>query len=589
MLTPQFELQQFPDHILVTVMAPYIKSNDVEIYIENNEFKFYVKPYFLRLYFPCDVIEDGRESAEYDISTGRFKIEVPKKIAGEHFPDLDMLTTLLAKKKKHTIKPIEVINDVNGVDSGDNKDILDEDNDDDNNDGDCDGIDIDEEGLCWEVEQELFKPDDNILSGYKYGFANKTNGVFPRLQSDLHEMIDAPDPDNTSPQARRELRLKEEVEKFDQDHYVADLMDDDYVQEFLAFKAQWDVEYERILLAQKTSYPETADFINSKANPSFFTEEEEGFEFTSEEKNTLLQLPNKDYLLNKEEEHAVFLSLVDVIFAYAYNHRTTEGDNTSESAWTICKVSGTLSWMDSFKNIPDVLTSCTRRCLCYPLYRHWLLVEKVSNDVKRIFLLGRRWILRCLLDVRAILQKDESKYILSDLYITDLCIWIQKVKTKKIISLANKLQCSNVEKREVGFNLVHIEEKVLAIAEKGCAAAVESSEDDGSSTSSGSGSGSDLSSEEEESSTESSGSSESSELDSDDDDDNGIANNKDNSCSNGVVTAARSSKPTIEVLQQSGDESTVPDDVEVIRTGLEELMAVQTFVDGTIEEDDAES
>ena len=33
-------------------------------------------------------------------------------------------------------------------------------------------------------------------------------------------------------------------------------------------------------------------------------------------------------LLDKEEEIPLYLGLVDIIYAYAYNHRTTEGENT---------------------------------------------------------------------------------------------------------------------------------------------------------------------------------------------------------------------------------------------------------------------
>ena len=83
--------------------------------------------------------------------------------------------------------------------------------------------------LDWEVEQELYKPPD-ILQGYKYGFANKLNGVFTRFQGELYDVVDVADPDNTSPVQRREMRVAEENEKFDSQHYVADLMDDAVIQ-----------------------------------------------------------------------------------------------------------------------------------------------------------------------------------------------------------------------------------------------------------------------------------------------------------------------------------------------------------------------
>ena len=286
MLTPQFELEQFDDYLLITIKAPYIKTNDVEIYMEDNEFKFYVKPYFLRLYFPCDVIEDGQEKAEYDISTGIFKIQVPKKNPGEYFPNMDMLTTLLETKKKHLFKHIEVVDDDN---QNENDLTKMNSNGKENENVNC-SKDVndnvggsEDDDLCWEVEQELFKPAD-LLTGYKYGFANKVNGVFSRLQGELYEVIDVTDPDNTPPLDRREQRVNEENARFDSQHYIADFMDDEFIQGLINYKAPWDIEYERILTAYKNSYPETSDLITPKGNPILFSEEEK-FMFKEEEKN----------------------------------------------------------------------------------------------------------------------------------------------------------------------------------------------------------------------------------------------------------------------------------------------------------------
>lgn len=40
------------------------------------------------------------------------------------------------------------------------------------------------------------------------------------------------------------------------------------------------------------------------------------------------------------------LQMIDVLFAYAYNKRVTEGDNSVTSAWNITKLSATLSWFE---------------------------------------------------------------------------------------------------------------------------------------------------------------------------------------------------------------------------------------------------
>ena len=43
----------------------------------------------------------------------------------------------------------------------------------------------------------------------------------------------------------------------------------------------------------------------------------------------------------------------------------------------------------TFTSINDVLISCARRSLAYPLYRHWSLVVAVLEDTKKIFSLGK--------------------------------------------------------------------------------------------------------------------------------------------------------------------------------------------------------
>lgn len=45
-------------------------------------------------------------------------------------------------------------------------------------------------------------------------------------------------------------------------------------------------------------------------------------------------------------EKSTYLGLVDLIFAYSYNHRMFEGENSVESVWCIGKVSPTLSCLE---------------------------------------------------------------------------------------------------------------------------------------------------------------------------------------------------------------------------------------------------
>lgn len=128
-----------------------------------------------------------------------------------------------------------------------------------------------------------------------------------------------------------------------------------------------------------------------------------------------------------------------------------------ESPWTISRISSTFSWFDSFSSIHDVIISCARRSLSYPLYRHWSLVTAVVEDTKRIFSLGRRQLLRCLLELHALCRENDPWFLLNDLYLTDYCVWIQKASRKKLSSLARSLEQVQISKGDLSWQLEELE------------------------------------------------------------------------------------------------------------------------------------
>lgn len=425
MITPRFKVDQTEDMVLIDVFAKYVKANDVETYVDGHCFHFYVKPYFLKLHLPGNLVENGEETGTYDISEGVFQFKIPKETKGEYFQDLDMLTTLLTDPKKFKKPLIEELGEKV-------------------TDGDSDG---DEEEICWDWKQEL-PQDDSLLGGFKYGFANQLSDVFTRFQDDLLEYIDIRSPEVTSYEERTIQRISSESEKFDVEHYLADFFEPDRINVLTEFQTPWQQEISNLRCQCKED-----DNLKEK---SFY--ELTKMKLTCEENEKLMKLPQKSYLLSKREEQKCFLGLVDILFAFCYNYRTTDGENTSESPWTICKLSATLSWFDSFEALRDVLICCYRRCLSYPLYRHWRLTEVVLEDVKQIVSLGKLWILRSLLEVHNIMQMDENRYIFNDLYVSDYIIWLQSVSSKKVLSLSNALMMEKMlEKEEVGYNLKKIE------------------------------------------------------------------------------------------------------------------------------------
>lgn len=59
-----------------------------------------------RLQLPGEVTEMGASNGVYDADDGKFILTVEKVNRGEHFPNLDLISTLLVKKtKKFPSKP----------------------------------------------------------------------------------------------------------------------------------------------------------------------------------------------------------------------------------------------------------------------------------------------------------------------------------------------------------------------------------------------------------------------------------------------------------------------------------------------------
>uniref|UniRef100_A0A4W6FYI4 Protein SHQ1 homolog n=1 Tax=Lates calcarifer TaxID=8187 RepID=A0A4W6FYI4_LATCA len=386
MITPAFDLSQDPEYLILNIRVPYTRTSEFDLYIDGTDFKFYAKPYFLRLTLPGRIVEDGREKAKFDIDKGLFTLWVPKETAGEHFEGLQMLTSLLAPKGSRSAKPL--VEDVRCSESvGDDKEE-------------------DEEEFDWQVEQEVYmeSSEEELRSLQKYGFGNQRSGVFARLQEELSDVIDIKNPEGTTAAERRQARLEAESSAFSPDHYLADLFEDDEIQRLLKFRPWW-----------------------KQLSTSTEEEGEAAVSFTDDEKEQLRKFTNCSYLLDKASRRQAWLSLIDILLAYCYEVRSTEGEHNVESPWTIRKLSGTLCWLETYSSLIEVLVSFGRRVLCYPLYRHFTLVSAAVRDTIKILQSGESCVLKCLLNIHKVFRENDPAYILNDLYITDYCIWIQKV------------------------------------------------------------------------------------------------------------------------------------------------------------------
>lgn len=109
MITPQFSVRQDDDRVYIDIRALHIRSagGSMEFTVDGELFVFALNPYYLRLRFPGrllsdedeQVIEDDsfKSTTSYDASTSIIHISISKSVKGQHFPDLDLVSKLLAR------------------------------------------------------------------------------------------------------------------------------------------------------------------------------------------------------------------------------------------------------------------------------------------------------------------------------------------------------------------------------------------------------------------------------------------------------------------------------------------------------------
>ncbi|KAI9328683.1 SHQ1 protein-domain-containing protein [Zopfochytrium polystomum] len=456
MLTPSFTVAQDDDFVTVVLKCPYVKSRDFEFFVDGCIFKFHVSPYFLRLTFPCPVCEDGRESATYDISAGTITVRLPKQEKGQFFPHLDLLRTLLDPSMSRAAastgeappahNPVHAPLDQPAAMT--RRPLIEEDDD------DAEDADVD-----WLLPQEL--PDEPV--GPKFGFNNSHCGSMAHLRELLGDVVDVLDLERQTPAARRELRTALENAKFDEDHYMSDFINDDEIKSIIKFKPESWAALKRMQANRQAA----ADGGQGPlARPDLL---DSWLEFTESERDQIIRLPRRKPLIGGEssETRTLFLGLVDILFAYCYDYRVTEGDHNVESGWTISKLSGTLSCFETFTSLRDAVYCGVRRSLAYPLYRHIELSSRVLEDVVVLFKLGRHAIIRSLLSIKKILQSSGEYHALDRLYIEDYCLWTldpRQCRDQDIRSLASELNHLKVDKATVGWPLVELESLAREIA-----------------------------------------------------------------------------------------------------------------------------
>ncbi|KAJ7881388.1 SHQ1 protein-domain-containing protein [Mycena olivaceomarginata] len=387
MITPRFECQQTEESIIIKIYCPSIRAADVETHVDDTLFTVHINPYFLRLNFSYPIVEDEQSTAKYDPSSGYLTVTLTKEVKGQVFPDLDLLSKLLAPRPSQPAPLIEVI----GQEEDDATDDLV---------AQTNALSLEQDEILlaaendWQIPQEIPTADPPISTSLTqtYGFLNLHSGYFKHVGHTENETCTV--------RERRLKRWKHEDEKWDEEHYMADYADDEYIQELII----WE-------------------------NPRLF--DSSPFQFTDAENLALLNLPRKEYLTDTRQTKNLYLTLVTILFSYAYETRTTQGDSTPESAWTICSLVPAFSALDSPPYSAPTTSSATPTSP--PILSPLPLLPSLSllcagrnrADVAALFLLGKRTILRVLLETKFILDHHEVYYVYSKIWLEDFCVWVQ--------------------------------------------------------------------------------------------------------------------------------------------------------------------
>ncbi|KAJ3521375.1 hypothetical protein NMY22_g12345 [Coprinellus aureogranulatus] len=445
MITPRFSCSQTEDAVTVSMYCPSVRAADVEINVDENLLTVHVNPYYLRLNFPHNLLEDDSASAKYDAGSGYLNITLTKEQKGQYFEDLDLLAKLLAPRPTTKTTPsIEVLSSEESSSEGLSQKL--------------DGLSLDaqsefEEAAAndWQLPQQVPEglPELQTSLEKPYGFLSLHSGYLRHVGHTENEVNDlGPDAEKCSKDERAKRRVQREDEKWDPEHYMADFADDEYIQDLLKWKHPY----------------------NATQDP---------FEYTESENLEILRLPRKEYLADAWQTHQLYLTLATLLFSYAYESRTNQLDATPESAWTLCiltpaftallppEPSSTNALEFTTQELINALVPSYRRSLAFPLYRSFALSEKCRVDAAQLLAKGRRTVMRCLLDMKRILDHHEVYYVYSKIWVDDFCVWVQAHASDEVLSkLAKTMAETIVPKEAIGWHLEELEAATQEVMER---------------------------------------------------------------------------------------------------------------------------
>lgn len=439
--TPLFSISQTPTTLTVRIRAPHSRPRDIEVNADGHDFHFHCAPYLLHLRFEHPTylpephhldITPAIPHTSYDFDTGVAEVTLRKTEPGTQFEKLDLLSTIVGKESQHDVSKPEpfAAPSIQVLSSSVNRDCEAELED------SSDEL-VSSTRIISELNAEFASQTADIsgidvplrelsLTRPSYGFASRYEAIFTVRCEDATQIVQLPNPDSTPVWRRPSLRKAAEDDKFDPDHYIADFL--------LEHEFQHVFEY----------------------SPRDRTGDVAGLHF----------LPKREYLPDVDLLAAA--DLTGILFASAYDERITSGERNVESAWTISRLSPSMSFLEQMKKPRDAALAAYRRSLVYPLYRNCKLSNIVLEDLKSLFdgdaETIRKRILNVLMELREKFEDDILLRLHCDLFIIDYCVWIQGVSDAIIERLSSDVKGITIEKHELEWGLDILEERARRMA-----------------------------------------------------------------------------------------------------------------------------
>lgn len=471
MITPRFSITQDDEFVFLKIFISNIRFNamGLEVVIQENMIIFHLSPYYLRLRFPHELVDDERSTALYDSKSECINVKIGKLNKNEYFEDLDLPTKLLARQgdlvdsdaltehpdEKKKQKPL-----IQEIGADDTLNTPKE---------DVKTIGQMGEDFNWEIEQKMDPAINEGLLKTKYGFDNLYDTIISVSMSNGNDINELDDPEHTKANNRVIERLRKENLKFDPEYYVSEYMTNKYGEEE-------DLEINGIKGLLKFT-PSIVKQYLQWYKESLNSDLVMPVDFTDKEQKQMQEnIPKKTYLV--DDIRPLYVTILNVIFSYMFEQIENEGTHTTESSWTMGKLCPQISFLDqqlkqtnetqdglhevsSENKEPSIIRVAIitgiRRALSYPLHRNYDLAMKAWTFVYYILRGGKRLIIRALLDVHETFRFHDVYYVYDKILLGDLTAWFISQGSENVIrslALEMRKEQESISKENIEFECV---------------------------------------------------------------------------------------------------------------------------------------